>query len=135
MEQPANQPAPQVVDLQVQTPVVMSEQAMSHGTQPPKKNSKLLFILLAVVVIVGVAIASYFLIWNAPQATLPVEEMTTQVPLNSTMPKATAPAELEEGSPVSATDSVDAIEQDLENTTVSDDSSFYTDIETDLNNL
>jgi|SRR3989344_4144911 len=133
MDQPANQPAPQVVNLQAQTPVVVN--ANTPLPQPPKKNSKLLFMLLVLFAMAGVAVASYFLIWNAPKATVPVDEMTTQVPLNSIMPKVTGSAELEEAPPVSATDSVDAIEQDLTNTNVSDDSSLYTDIETDLNQL
>src|SRR3989344_4505991 len=130
MEQPANQPAPQVVNLETQVPVVVN--ANTPLAQPPKQNSKLLLILLAIFAIIGVSVISYFLIWKAPLTSVSPALMEQELNKAAVPEQQTTQTE---PPPVSNSDSIDAIEQDLENTTVPDDSILYTDIKTDLNQL
>lgn len=130
----SNQPVPSVVNLQAQSPMVVN--AETAVPPPPGKNSKLLLMLLVIFAILGVSAASYFLIWNKPKAVAPAETARMEEKTDAMMEnKASDSAEMVDAPAISTSDSIDAIEQDLDTTTVSDDSSLYTDIETDLNNL
>lgn len=97
----------------------------------PAKKSNGMLIVIAIIVILLVLGGSYYALGmnqkstQAPETTI---EQTDRMIYEE-------PSAENEPPPVSSSDEINAIEQDLNSTTLTDDSALYTDVQTDLNGL
>lgn len=113
MEVPTQSPPP--------APTAVSEVPPQTIAKPPKKSSNMIFIMVAIVALLAIFGGAYYFLMNRnvrPEVTVfpSLAPQSSQVPLSSS-------------------DDIEEIEQDIDNTVISDDDSLYTNIESDLQGL